>query len=117
MSNYALGVQDHDMHVVDGKIARVHTSNSIVQLVKTRLSLVQQEWFLDLDSGLPWYTKMTGRAVNLDTIRAYMATEIVNTTGVKTLELLVLDYDREARTLGVQFEFTDIHDNTIKGAI
>lgn len=116
MNRYALNT-DHDMYVANGQIARVTKSEAILQAIKTRLLTVQEEWFMDLSAGLPWYTKMMGKPANLYKIRSYLSGEITGTQGVDTLLSLELGYNNTDRKLEISFQYTDMYGNTLEGIL
>ena len=116
MNTYAIN-DNHDMHVLNGQIARVSKSDAIMQLIKTRLLTVQEEWFMDLSAGLPWYTKMLTKPTDLYKIRSYLSREITSTEGVDSLLSLELQYNNGERKLDVEFKYTDTYGNTLEGVI
>lgn len=104
-----------DIEVVNGVIVRSFDTDQVRQLIETRLLLVQQEWFLDLSAGLPWFTEMTGRQANQFTIRSYISNEIINTPGVESLQSLDMDYDSGARKLNIVYVYTDVFGEQVTG--
>jgi hypothetical protein len=110
---------NHDIYLdaATGYVARVYNSDAVLQTVKTRLLLVSQEWFLNLNSGLPWFTEMVGKNPNLFKIRSYIARQILGTDGVIKLKKLTLDFDKPNRKLVINFEYTDEYGETITGNI
>ena len=116
MNTYAID-DNHDMYVMNGQIARVSKSDAILQLIKTRLLTVEEEWFMDLSAGLPWYTKILVKPVDLYKIRSYLSREIITTEGVDSLLSIELQYNNEERKLDVVFSYTDIYGNTTEGVV
>lgn len=116
MNTYAID-SSQDMYIVNGQIARRNSSEAILQLIKTRLQTVQEEWFMDLSAGLPWFTEMAGKPVDLYKIRSYVSGEIVQTNGVKELISLEMLYNNAERKLQIEFTYSDIYGNTIAGVI
>lgn len=113
MNSQALD-DNHDLYIVNGQIARVSASDAILQLVKTRLLLVREEWFMDLGAGLPWFTQMMGRNISLYRTRSYVSKEIILAEGVSELKSLELVYNKELRKLDISFSYTDIYGNTVE---
>lgn len=113
MNTYAINKTTHDLYISNGQIARVSNSEAIAQTVKTRLLTVQEEWFLDLNAGLPWFTKMLGATPDLYKIRGYVAREIINTNGVEDLKTVELLYNKKDRKLDIEFTYVDIFGNTV----
>ena len=116
MNEYAID-ENHDMYIVNGQIARRTSTEGVLQLIKTRLLTVQEEWFMDLNAGLPWYTEMLGKPVDLYKVRSYISSEIVQTNGVNELLSLELLYNNTDRKLDVEFTYSDIYGNIIEGSI
>ena len=99
-----------DLFLTDGNISRCYESEAVRQNVKQRLLTVQEEWFLNLDQGLPWFTELHGRNVPLELVRARVVECIVNTDGVR--ELISVDvYNESGRQLRIDFEYRDIYGN------
>jgi len=116
-STYALDT-NHDLHIVNGQIARVSASDAILQTVKTRLLLIYQEWFLDLAKGLPCLTQMLAHRFHLYKIRSYVARQILSTNGVDELLELTLQIEGGAeRKLVIAFEYRDVYGATIRETI
>lgn len=66
----------------------VNTPEAVAQAVKTRLLLIEGEWFLDITEGTPYYTDILG----MNTIKKYdlaIQDVILETQGVISL----LKYD------------------------
>lgn len=106
--NIALNRDTWDIEEINGAIHRVFDSRQVLQLVETRILTIQQEWFLDLSSGLPWYTEMMGRHTDVFTIRSYLSDEIIDTPGVESIQNIEADYDSLNRKLAISYKFTDI---------
>lgn len=117
MNGMYLDSETHDISVQDRQIRRVVDSEEIQQRIKTRILLVQQEWFLNLGAGLPWFTELSGRNVDLYKVRSYISLLINQTDGVSQLVSLDLSVDNEARKLNVEFTYIDIFGNNTSGAI
>jgi hypothetical protein len=115
MNGMQLNKETHDISVTDGQISRVTASDEIAQRIKTRILLVQQEWFLNLEAGLPWFTELTGKNVDLYKVRSYISLLINQTEGVDQLVSLDLDVDQSSRKLNIEFKYIDIYGNTISG--
>ena len=97
----------YDMSVVDGRIKRAHDSDAVEQSVRERLLTFQQEWFMDLDQGLPWLTKLTGRSVIPTTLRGYIAANVINTEHVTTVKSVRFGTPTKERNVGIEVIFMD----------
>lgn len=114
---YALTTDTHDLYISNGQIARHKDSSSVMQTVKTRLLLVYQEWFLNLSSGLPWFTTMLGKNFNIWRIRSLIGKEILATNEVNELTSLDLQYNSTERKVDINFTYTDTYGVTQIGSI
>lgn len=59
-----------------------NTPETVAQAVKTRLGLIQGEWFLDVSDGVPYDAEILG-AGKVSSYDAAIQNVIVNTQGVK----------------------------------
>lgn len=109
--------ENHETYVENGRVARKYNSDAVVQTVKTRLLLIRQEWFLNLDAGLPWFAVMLGKRANLPVIKSYVVKQILSTDGV--VEILRVDIvaDRATRKFELSFEYIDEYGQTISGEL
>ncbi len=114
MSVYAIN-KEHDMFIVNGQVARYTKSDTVMQTIKTRLLTVQEEWFMDLSAGLPWYTKIMVKNADLYKVRNYLSREIIATKGVTSLVSLALSYNNKKRKVDVIFKYNDIYGKTLEG--
>lgn len=76
----------------------------IAQRIKSRISFIRGEWYLDLNKGFPWRERVWGKAgvvTGDDSIKALLRQAIIDTPGVASIESLVVDLNRQARTLDV----------------
>ena len=106
-----------DISERNGSIYRIYDAAQVLQSIMTRLLTVEQEWFMDLTAGLPWFTEMTGRHADIRTIRSYITNEIINTPGVSSLQGLEMDYDIVKRKLDIEFIYTNIYGESVTGSL
>ena len=98
----------------DGDIARglgdvVSKSAATAQKLTCRLKLVQAEWFLDPDAGVPWFALpgtvdpaiMGSKGVDLGYVERVLKTTILDTTGISKLVAFAMNLDRNARSCPV----------------
>ena len=103
----------NDIYLDNHSIARCYESEAVRQNVKERLLTIREEWFLNLEQGLPWFTELHGRNVALETVRVYVVECVTQTAGV--LELLSVDVNAiGGRVLVVTLEYRDIYGNITK---
>lgn len=109
--------EQHEPYVVDGRIARLKNSDAVLQTVKTRLLLIRQEWFLNLDAGLPWFSEMLGKGNNILTIKSYVLRQILGTDGVYEVTKLDVEIDKTTRSFVMSFEYTDEYGAEMRGEL
>ena len=111
--------ENHDTYLDEatGYRARLYDSDAVLQTVKTRLLLIRQEWFLDLDAGLPWFADILGKYSSIDKAKAYIRDCILNTDGVVELLRIEMAQNKQDRSSLVYFEYKDEYGNTMSGSI
>jgi len=67
------------------------------------------EWFLDTTYGVPYFEKILGKAPQQSVIASVFRTQIMSVPGVKSLQSLSLDMDRNNRVLSVAFTCDTIY--------
>ena len=116
MSIYPDSLTD-DIFVENGQIVRATGSDSVRENVKQRLLTIQEEWFLDLRLGLPWFTELTGRQVKLEKIKSSVARTILGTEHVSDLLDLEVKYDNTTRRLFIEFEYRDEYNQIVRESL
>lgn len=92
----------HDMTFGQGLANYARDAEATAQSVKTRLLLLNGEWFLDLDAGVPYLQKIMVRPANLPLAESVIKRTILETEGVAELRSFVMTFDREPRRLTIQ---------------
>lgn len=95
---------------LQGSFANVlRTSAATAQKLKSRLLLIQGEWFLDPDAGVPWFAMegavdppiMGVRRADLGYAERTLKTAILETTGISELVDFAITLDRNTRAATV----------------
>lgn len=84
-------------------------SQATIQAVTTRLRLFLGEWFLNLDSGVPWYQRVLRKPERLADTEQIIRETILQTIGVDKLVNFDLVFDKETRKVAVRFTATTIY--------
>lgn len=84
-----------------GDVAVVTGRDAIAQHVRVRLQFILGEWHLDTREGVPWFEQIWVANPNIAAITELFRRTIAETPGVASVRSLVLDFDRETRTLTV----------------
>ena len=84
-------------------------SDAIAQNVVTRLRLFTDDWYLDVDSGIPWI-ELLGTRGNSDRIRREVEKSVLQTDGVKSISKLEITEDSESRGISIALDYNDVFD-------
>lgn len=101
----------HDLVITDD-LQWVTGTTAIVQVCKIVLSMIEGEWFADLEEGVPYLERDTvpasrallGQKFTPEKVRAAMRPELLSVPGVTNINYLNPSFDRKTRTLTVSFE-------------
>ncbi len=93
----------NDLDLTSGDLRIVKAADAVSQHLRIRLRFIRGEWFLDLRIGIPYFSDILIKAINLMSVRGIYAEVIRKTPGVISLGDLALEFDRSARILGVPF--------------
>lgn len=88
-----------DLRRVNGRFVRV---DSTAERLQTRLRILLSEWFLDRGEGVPYLEQIVGRG-SIAHVRQILRQRILETEGVRSLDQLDLNLDRQTRVLSVVF--------------
>ncbi|OOF40934.1 hypothetical protein BKK47_02580 [Rodentibacter mrazii] len=100
--------KNHDWTFGQGFANYASESESIAQNVQTRLWSFANDWFLDLDHGLPWLEQM-GRNVNLSDWEIRIKRHVLQTEGVAKITEYESNLDPDTRQLKITIGYQDIY--------
>lgn len=103
----------HDMTFGNGVSDYAETVEAIAQNVKTRLLLLQEEWFLDISAGVPWLQKIMVKPARLLLTNTIIKRTILKTEGVTGISKYSTSFDRETRALRIATTITTIYNEDI----
>jgi hypothetical protein len=92
---------NHDMTFGHGIADMAVEAEACAQNVKTRLLLLQQEWFLDTDAGVPWLQDIMVKPANLALAESIVKRIILETEDVSELRSFSMTFDRNTRRLTI----------------
>ena len=103
----ALG-EDNDLLFVNGDLVFARGIAGIVQDCRTACRMAAEEWFLDLDVGIPLLGQILGqrRSIAIINARAAFERELLAVDGVLAIARLDFDFEPTTRTLIVTFSVT-----------
>ena len=93
----------------------VNTPEAVAQAVKTRLGLIEGEWFLDNTIGTPYNSKILG-AGHVATYDMAIKDVIINTQGVITITEYSSNFDPTIRKAQVNATITTLYGATTLSA-
>lgn len=100
----------HDWTFGQGYSNYANQSEAIAQSVQTRLWSFENDWFLDLEHGLPWLEKMERHANSLE-LEMALKKQVLETEGV----IKITDYhaflDPDTRRLEINISYEDRYHN------
>jgi len=106
---FALDPINHDLYLdANNQIATSPTP--LDQRIDCRLRTFRGEFWLDLSIGVDYFGTVLKKNPDLNTIRNMLSLEIQKVQGVKTLQNLSVEFDRQARKLTVAFRVTGTDD-------
>lgn len=109
-------IRDDDLVIANGELLLVDGKEEICQCVERTLTTRKREFFLNLGHGLE-YEEFMKKQPNLDYIRQDIVEAVMQETRVKQVDSLNLDFDRQKRTLKVDFTFKTIDDEVLSGEV
>lgn len=99
---------NHDWTFGQGLANYADKSEAIAQCVKTRLWSFTNDWFLDLEHGLPWLEKM-GRTVNLSDWELRIKKQVLQTKGVVSITEYDANFEPNRRKMTIELSYLDIY--------
>lgn len=90
-----------DIKVVLGDLQMVEADDELRQRVEFKLEFFQNDWFLDLLFGIPYYGRVFQRGVNTDDLYGIFALAISEEPGVAHVQRLDVNIDAQVRVLRV----------------
>lgn len=96
---------NHDLSLDDGgRLEFVEDDAATIQEIGTRLRLLRGENFLDLREGVPYFTEILIKGVDVARVRSLIRQTIASVPGVVDVPVVDVSLDRSARALIVAFE-------------
>lgn len=100
---------DHDMTFGQGLANYSRDQEATAQAVRTRLLLIEEEWFLDIEAGLPWLQRIMVKPSNLALTEALIKQTILETEGILSIETFNMTFDRNTRALTINTTVRNIY--------
>jgi hypothetical protein len=99
-----LNPKTHDVVFVNGASLVTKSQQDVVaQRLKITLQTFLGEWFLDLDTGIPYFQQILNKVRSKTTVDAIFQTAIINDPGV--IELLSYESELDSARRGFSLSF------------
>lgn len=86
-----------DVELVGGALVLVGGADRVAQNLQQRFELVQGEWWLDINAGVPYFSDIFGVNTTKQNIDAIFRQVILSTLDVRSILDFESDLDREER--------------------
>ena len=109
MSGYvdiAINPVTNDIAYSDGKAEYVINADEVIQRVRTCLSRIAGEWFLDITAGVPYFNGQMLGGKDLEYVKLVLRKEILQITGVGEILALNAYINTQTKHLSVYIEIT-----------
>ena len=104
---------NHDMTFGRGLGNIAKDAEGVAQKVKTRLYLLQGEWFLDTDAGVPYLQKFTTKPVDVNYAESVLKQTILDTEGVDSISNWSASLNRDTRRFTINCMVSTIYGSTV----
>lgn len=105
-----LQLYDHDLKISNGDLAICSDEHqAIAQAIKIRLKTFKEEWFLDTDIGLPYFSHILGQKPKMPYLRHLIAAQVESIIGVNKIKDFNIHLNSD-RTLLLSFNII-LHDD------
>ncbi len=98
-----IGIND-ELVVSGGDMVLTTGTAAIAQRCHLALAAFTNEWFRNLESGVPWYEDILGQKRDDEQIRVVIRNTLLSVDGVLNVTKLQISWDGATRDLGIQWE-------------
>jgi hypothetical protein len=102
----AMNVNSNDLIVKDGDLMLIDNAERVAQQILITLRFWYGEWFLNTAEGVPYLEYILVKNPNLAHVRQVLTEAIESVPGVVSLDSMDFEYDRQGRTLAVDYSAT-----------
>lgn len=102
----AMNVNTNDLIVKDGDLMLIDNAERVAQQILITLRFWYGEWFLNTTEGVPYLEYILVKNPNLAHVRQILTEAIESVPGVVSLDSMDFEYDRQGRTLAVDYSAT-----------
>lgn len=111
--------KNNDIFIEGGSFKRTYDGAYVAQKVRSVLNTIQGEVISDPDFGIPYFTDIFVKPVNLGQVASVFKTAILNVDGVDSLLSFDFDFDSSTRkyilnfSVNTEYGEIDLEDVTI----
>jgi len=98
-----LSTSTGDLVVNNFDLTLVDSTDQIAQNLAIRLRFFLAEWFLDIESGIPYYQDILIKAPNQFRVESVIKEEIINTDGIVEILSFSTNFNERDRKFTVSF--------------
>ncbi len=95
---------EHDLEIAGLDLRLIDGAEQVRQQLLIKLKLWQGEWFLDTEFGTPYLQNILGKQLTLSGAVQAIRKSILEVEGVNAITNFAFDFNRQTRTLSVEFE-------------
>lgn len=104
MNDVAVDKITHDLFLNDNDLQIASGADQLEQNLKIRLMFFKNEWFLDTDSGVPYYENILVKNPNIGNIESIYKAIIMDTPGVQEILEFKSEFDNTTREYSISFK-------------
>jgi hypothetical protein len=98
-----LQTEDGDLALLSNRMQLCEGATQLKQALLARLRVFKGEWFLDLESGTPYFERVLGKNNNPGGAEGALKEVITQTPGVRSLLEFSFDVDSRTRVAAMSF--------------
>ena len=104
MSDLLIDDQSKDLVLSNGDLVLNSGIVAVKQFLEARLGFFKGEWFLDLDSGVPYYEEVLKKNPDPIVLDGIFKDTILSTPGIIGLDSFSMELDTNTRELRLNFK-------------
>lgn len=108
LSGLALN-EDHDVFLEGGTLSVATGADFVVQKIRTLLLAYRGEWYLNTDSGVPWFQTILTNPTDVEENESILKRVILTPRGVTSITEFTATFDEQERDMTVVFRVDTIY--------
>jgi hypothetical protein len=107
------GLRSQDLVVFNRDISILRDDQEIAQNIRVRLQFYRGEWFLDIDSGVPYFESILKKNPDLIEVDRIFKVAILDAPEVVRITEYSSEFDTKRRVFSVSFRAESIYEENI----